>query len=104
MYELTGYHAPRRDHPLQLILTPAPVELPVADIVNTKVTSVAAGRAHLMVLTDREGVFTLGNNSYGQCGRQIVEDEKYSGSQIIHNIPHLNGAKINSIECGQDHR
>lgn len=92
-----------RDHPLQLILTPAPVELPLADMLNTKVTNVAAGRAHLMVLTDREGVFTLGNNAYGQCGRQIVEDEKYSGSQIIHNIPHLNGAKINSIECGQDH-
>lgn len=64
----------------------------------------AAGRAHLLVLTDREGVFTLGNNAYGQCGRQIVEEEKYSGSRIIHNIPHLNGAKIKSIECGQDHR
>lgn len=98
-----GYHAPRREHPLQLILAPAPIELPLADIQNTKVTNVAAGRAHLLVLTDREGVFTLGNNAYGQCGRQIVEEEKYSGSRIVHNIPHLNGAKIKSIECGQDH-
>ncbi|XP_021940725.1 RCC1-like G exchanging factor-like protein isoform X2 [Zootermopsis nevadensis] len=98
-----GYHAPRKNHPLQLILTPAPIELPLADIPNTRVINVAAGRAHLLVLTDKEGVFTLGNNAYGQCGRQIVEEEKYSGSPIIYNIPHLNGTKIKSIECGQDH-
>ena len=64
----------------------------------------AGGRAHLLVLTDKEGVFTLGNNAYGQCGRVIVEDEKYADSRMIHSIPNLNGATIQDVECGQDHR
>ncbi|XP_069702362.1 RCC1-like G exchanging factor-like protein [Periplaneta americana] len=98
-----GYHAPRRDHPLQLILSPAPIELPLRNTADTRVKHVAAGRAHLLVLTDKEGAFSLGSNVYGQCGRPIVEEEKYSGSQIIHNIPDMNGVNIRSIECGQDH-
>uniref|UniRef100_A0A8C8M481 Uncharacterized protein n=1 Tax=Oncorhynchus tshawytscha TaxID=74940 RepID=A0A8C8M481_ONCTS len=38
---------------------------------------VAHCRAHSLVLTDSEGVFSLGNNAYGQCGRKIAEDEIY---------------------------
>ncbi|XP_047001017.1 RCC1-like G exchanging factor-like protein [Schistocerca americana] len=94
-----GYHAPRRDHPLGLVLAPAPVELPV----HSRVKKVAAGRAHLIVLSEREGAFTLGNNAYGQCGRRIIEDEKYSGSQTVHCIPSLDGAVIEKVFCGQDH-
>ncbi|XP_067008826.2 RCC1-like G exchanging factor-like protein [Anabrus simplex] len=98
-----GYHAPHRDHPLGLVLAPAPVELPLSHPESTKVKQLAAGRAHLVVLTDQEGVFTLGNNAYGQCGRRIVVDEQYSGSQIIHHIPHLGGNKVKTVQCGQDH-
>ncbi|KAJ9596435.1 hypothetical protein L9F63_012553, partial [Diploptera punctata] len=98
-----GYHAPPQDQPLHLILAPAPIELPLAESTNTRVKRVSAGRAHTMVLTDKEGVFTLGNNAYGQCGRKIVEEEKYAESRVVHNIPNINGATIKDIECGQDH-
>lgn len=94
-----GYHAPHRDHPLGLVLAPAPVELPV----HGRVKKVAAGRAHLIVLSEKEGAFTLGNNAYGQCGRRIIENEKYSGSRTVHRIPSLDGVAIEKVFCGQDH-
>nr|CAD7412641.1 unnamed protein product [Timema poppensis] len=98
-----GYHAPRKGNPLNVILAPAPIELPFNTPSQTRVTGVAAGRAHLMVLTDREGVFTLGNNAYGQCGRRIVEGENYFGNQLVHQIPDVEGAPVKTIVCGQDH-
>ena len=35
-------------------------------------------------------VFSFGNNSFGQCGRPIVDDEVYLSNRTIH--------KINEIE------
>nr|CAD7418696.1 unnamed protein product [Timema cristinae] len=98
-----GYHAPRKGNPLNVILAPAPIELPFKTPSQTRVSRVAAGRAHLMVLTDKEGVFTLGNNAYGQCGRRIVEGENYFGNQLVHQIPDVDGASVKTIVCGQDH-
>lgn len=57
----------------------------------------------MLVLTD-EGVFTLGNNAFGQCGRKIIPDENYMMSNFINHIESLEGKKIVNIECGQDHR
>lgn len=65
---------------------------------------VSAGRAHLVVLTNNEGAFTLGDNSYGQCGRRVIENEDYKRAAIIHNIKKIKGEKITNIESGQDHR
>ncbi|TMS13738.1 RCC1-like G exchanging factor-like protein [Larimichthys crocea] len=59
------------------VLEPSPVALPLVKPLQTRVVQVASGRAHSLVLTDQEGVFSMGNNVYGQCGRQIVEDEVY---------------------------
>lgn len=68
-------------------------------------TGVAAGRAHTVVLTEAEGVYTLGNNAYGQCGRSVIENEEYMGSRVVHHISHqVVGDKISSVHCGQDHR
>uniref|UniRef100_A0A8P4KM97 RCC1 like n=1 Tax=Dicentrarchus labrax TaxID=13489 RepID=A0A8P4KM97_DICLA len=61
----------------EYVLEPSPVALPLAEPLQTKVVQVACGRAHSLVLTDQEGVFSMGNNAYGQCGRRIVEDEVY---------------------------
>ncbi|GLG96687.1 Probable E3 ubiquitin-protein ligase HERC2 [Gryllus bimaculatus] len=98
-----GYHAVRRNHPLSIILNPLPIDIPFVSPNTIRIKQVAAGRAHLLVLTETEGVYLLGNNAYGQCGRKIVESEDYSGHPIINNITHLEGNKINKIECGQDH-
>lgn len=98
-----GYHDPHRGHPLEVLLIPAPMSVPFKNLA-TKVTELSAGRAHLLVLTDKEGVFALGDNSYGQCGRKIIKDEDYFKSAYVHNIRRLNGENIKSIQCGQDHR
>ncbi|XP_026288148.1 RCC1-like G exchanging factor-like protein [Frankliniella occidentalis] len=97
-----GYHAPRKGHPLAMLMNPGPIEIPFKNF-KTKVIGLAAGRAHLLVLTDEEGVFTLGNNAYGQCGRPVIADENYVGSRNIHCIPDVSGSRIRSVACGQDH-
>lgn len=98
-----GYHTARRDCPLGIVLSPVPVGIRFQKPTKTKVTSIGAGRAHLIVSTDEEGVFSLGNNSYGQCGREIVDNEKYMGSEVVYNIPKFTDEKIVNVECGQDH-
>ncbi|KAJ3589828.1 hypothetical protein NHX12_010669 [Muraenolepis orangiensis] len=84
------------------VLEPSPVALPLSQPQATRVVQVACGRAHSLVLTDKEGVFSMGNNAYGQCGRSIVEDEVYSGSHIIHKIEGFD-SKVIQVTCGQDH-
>ncbi|XP_077295793.1 RCC1-like G exchanging factor-like protein [Arctopsyche grandis] len=98
-----GFHDPRKGHPLETLLLPAPIRLPLINPSETRVVGVSAGRAHLAVLTNDEGVFTLGDNSHGQCGRRVIENEDYKRAATIHNIKQINGEKITNIECGQDH-
>lgn len=86
---------------LDYVIEPATIELPLIYPNATKLTHVACGRAHTVVVTDAEGVFSLGHNSYGQCGRPIVEDESYRASQVINKIPLKE--PIKQIVCGQDH-
>jgi hypothetical protein len=85
-----------------IVLLPKPINLPLRDA-STKVLGMAAGRAHLLILTT-DGLFTLGNNAYGQCGRPIVLNEDYKKSMIIHHIPNIKGKKITAVTAGQDHR
>lgn len=47
-------------------------------------------------------MYALGNNSYGQCGRQIIENEDYSKLRNVNNI--TLDSDISKIVCGQDHR
>ncbi|XP_068456968.1 RCC1-like G exchanging factor-like protein [Clinocottus analis] len=84
------------------VLEPSPVALPLAEPLQTKVVQVACGRAHSLILTDQEGVFSMGNNAYGQCGRRIIEDEVYSGSHIIHKMKGFD-SRVTQVACGQDH-
>lgn len=84
-----------------LILANVPIELPFKQP-STKIKAVAAGRAHTLILTNTNGVYTLGNNSYGQCGRKIIENEDYSKLRSANNI--LLDNEISKIICGQDHR
>ena len=60
-----------------------------------------------MVLTNL-GIISFGNNSYGQCGRPIIENEEYFGNEaVIQNISNnfdiASGDEIVSIKCGLDH-
>lgn len=86
---------------LDYMIEPASISLPLSSPNKTNLTHVACGRAHLVVATDKEGVFTLGHNAYGQCGRTIVENESYRGSQVINKVPFTE--PIKQVVCGQDH-
>lgn len=99
-----GFHRSRSDRTksYDYILEPSPVPLPLVEHQQTRVLQVACGRAHSLVLTDNEGVFSMGNNAYGQCGRVIIEDEVYKGSRLIHKIEGIEG-KVVEVVCGQDH-
>ncbi|KAM8897302.1 RCC1-like G exchanging factor-like protein isoform 2-T4 [Spinachia spinachia] len=91
-----------RNQSYDYVLEPSPVALPLVEPLRTKVVQVACGRAHSLILTDQEGVFSMGNNAYGQCGRRIVEDEVYSGSHLIHKMEGFD-SRVTQVACGQDH-
>lgn len=84
------------------IFDPRPINLNLLTK-TASVLSMAAGRAHLLILTN-QGLFTLGNNAYGQCGRPIIEDEDYHKSRVVFRIPDIEGNKIAAVTAGQDHR
>ncbi|XP_013785838.1 RCC1-like G exchanging factor-like protein isoform X2 [Limulus polyphemus] len=96
-----GFHMVRKDHPLQQLAQPVPIHLPLESS-STKAVKVACGRAHSVILTDKEGIFTLGNNAFGQCGRVIVENEVYEGSTRVNKVSGIDGEVIDVV-CGQDH-
>ncbi|GCB72038.1 hypothetical protein scyTo_0001797 [Scyliorhinus torazame] len=74
-----GFHWSRGDRTkgYEFVLEPSPVPLPLEKPQETRVVQVSCGRAHSLLLTDNEGVFSMGNNAYGQCGRRIVDSEIY---------------------------
>uniref|UniRef100_A0A8C9ABM7 RCC1-like G exchanging factor-like protein n=1 Tax=Prolemur simus TaxID=1328070 RepID=A0A8C9ABM7_PROSS len=86
----------------EYVLEPSPVPLPLDRPQETRVLQVSCGRAHSLVLTDSEGVFSMGNNSYGQCGRKVVDNEIYSESHKVHRMQDFDGQVV-QVACGQDH-
>ncbi|XP_021502354.1 RCC1-like G exchanging factor-like protein isoform X1 [Meriones unguiculatus] len=99
-----GFHRSQKDKTrgYEYVLEPSPVPLPLDRPQETEVLQVSCGRAHSLILTDREGVFSLGNNSHGQCGRKVVDDEVYSESHKVHRIQDFDGQVV-QVVCGQDH-
>uniref|UniRef100_A0A8D2BX21 RCC1-like G exchanging factor-like protein n=1 Tax=Sus scrofa TaxID=9823 RepID=A0A8D2BX21_PIG len=50
----------------------------------------------------KDKIFSMGNNSYGQCGRKVVENEIYSESHKVHRMQDFDGQVV-QVACGQDH-
>ncbi|XP_045316943.1 RCC1-like G exchanging factor-like protein isoform X3 [Leopardus geoffroyi] len=50
----------------------------------------------------KDTIFSMGNNSYGQCGRNVVEDEIYSESHRVTRLQDFEGQVV-QVVCGQDH-
>ncbi|XP_064652593.1 RCC1-like G exchanging factor-like protein isoform X2 [Lineus longissimus] len=95
---MQGKHGQGR---LDYVISPAEIKLPFVHPTTTEVRLAAAGRAHSVLVTDKEGAFSLGNNSCGQCGRTVVEGEEFSGSQIINKVP-VPG-NVEQVVCGNEH-
>lgn len=94
--------------PMIQVIYPAPIQLPriSSDAKLCEITTVAAGRAHSVLLSKEGVVYTLGNNSYGQCGRMVVVDEKYSESNTINRLDETifgHDDRVVNVVCGQDH-
>jgi len=96
-----GYHYVKPGHPLGIIVNVVPIDIPFYQPATASVKQVACGRAHTVVLTS-EGVFSLGNNAYGQCGRRVIEDESYGSGAKIHKILGIE-EPVSKVVCGQDH-
>ncbi|CAL8101156.1 unnamed protein product [Orchesella dallaii] len=80
-----GYQPGFRDIPLGVLISIVPIPLPLNK--TTKVLALGAGRGHSLVSVEGKGIISLGENTFGQCGRQIIEDEDYEGSKYICRIP-----------------
>ena len=86
------------------LMAPAVIPLPLGKPEKARVIDIACGRAHTLVLTDTEGVFSFGNNAFGQCGRAVVDGEIYENSKKIHNIPQsFFPSPVVKVYCGMDH-
>ncbi|XP_038392407.1 RCC1-like G exchanging factor-like protein isoform X1 [Canis lupus familiaris] len=99
-----GFHRSHKDKTrgYEYVLEPSPVPLPLDRPQETRVLQVSCGRAHSLILTDCEGVFSMGNNAYGQCGRNVVENEIYSESHKVNRMQDFDGQVV-QVVCGQDH-
>jgi alpha-tubulin suppressor-like RCC1 family protein len=63
-----------------------------------KVIEVSAGRHHVLVLTDMDGVFAFGQGSNGQLGLGDAEDH-YTPAKITS----LDGLNVIQVSAGGDH-
>ncbi|KAI4454937.1 rcc1-like g exchanging factor-like protein [Holotrichia oblita] len=89
--------------PLEFVFFPQPINIPFHNPKRIKIAKMSAGRAHLAVLTQDEGLFIMGNNAYGQCGRKIIDNESYVYNPTVTRIKNIEGKAIVDVVCGQDH-
>ncbi|XP_076456866.1 RCC1-like G exchanging factor-like protein isoform X2 [Babylonia areolata] len=99
-----GYHEVSRNsgRVLDYLIEPVQMALPVDRPSSTRVRHLGCGRAHTVVVTEDAGVFSLGSNAYGQCGRPIVEGEDFRKNPLVHAVQGLPG-DVQQVTCGQDH-
>lgn len=79
-----GVHEASNGDKFKYIIEPALIELPILkqEREKLKIIHISCGRSHSLVLTNL-GIFSLGNNAYGQCARPIIENEEYFGNRYI---------------------
>ncbi|KRZ68782.1 Williams-Beuren syndrome chromosomal region 16 -like protein, partial [Trichinella papuae] len=94
-------HSPA-NHTMRCVVEPKVLPLPLSYPEKTRVTHVSCGRAHSLVATDKEGVFSLGNNEHGQCGRPVILNEDYQRAGMVHHIHDLPTA-VKQMVCGFDY-
>lgn len=93
-----GLQLSKQSKQMEMLIYPA--KIPLEN--NIKIRSIAAGRAHLAMVTDSNAVLTLGNNSYGQAARKIIKDEDFSLGHQQHKFS-IAGETLVDVACGQDH-
>lgn len=105
-----GVHEGKDGDFYKYIIQPTLINLPIdkqGEKTNLRISGLTCGRVHSMVLTNL-GIFSFGSNSYGQCGRPIIDDEEYFGNRaVIQNVSKYldidSNDSVISIKAGQDH-
>uniref|UniRef100_T1KZ52 RCC1-like domain-containing protein n=2 Tax=Tetranychus urticae TaxID=32264 RepID=T1KZ52_TETUR len=95
-----GYHRIAEGE-LTVLTRPVAIYFP-QNIKSPKIKQVACGRAHTIILTTDNTLYSLGNNSFGQCGVPILEKKPkldYTLINEIHGVPGI----VEKVVCGQDH-
>lgn len=102
MNVFTGFQQLKKDHPFELLIEHVQNHL---HYVKSAVIGVACRRESLVfsvVLTEKDGAFSLGHNGYGQCVRLIIENEDYQKQAMTHRFS--SDEKFVELVCGQEHR
>lgn len=104
-----GVHQAKNGKMYKYVTEPMLIDLPIEKEQKKalKIVDVTCGRAHSVVLTSL-GIFSFGNNSYGQCARPIVENEQYFGNRsviqdVTNHFPIEKSDEIICVKAGQDH-
>ncbi|CAF0712896.1 unnamed protein product [Brachionus calyciflorus] len=104
-----GVHEGKNGDFFKYIIQPVHIQLPIDRQMNEKfrILDITCGRVHSLVLTNM-GIFSFGNNSYGQCARPIIDGEEYFGNRgVIQDISRFlemdSSDSVVSIKAGQDH-
>ena len=105
VFNQLGFHPSKKDNckSMKWLIYPKPVHLNLQKD-TSRIVDIACGRTHSLIATE-EGVFAMGNNSLGQCGRTVVEDENYSANQQILQhvlLTNITDAKVTQVVCGLD--
>lgn len=93
-----GLQLSRQSKQMELLIYPAKIPLET----NLRIRSIDAGRAHMAMVTESNTVLTLGNNSYGQAARRVVQGEDFTRGGQMHQFS-VAGETVVGVTCGQDH-
>ncbi|XP_025091347.1 RCC1-like G exchanging factor-like protein [Pomacea canaliculata] len=101
--QLGSHEVPRNSgRYLDYIIQPLSVDLPLNKPLSTRARHIGCGRAHTVIIMEDAGVFSLGNNSYGQCCRPVVDGEDYRRNPLVNHIENI-PEEVAQVWCGQDH-
>lgn len=73
----------RKDAPMETLLSIVPLPF-FGSKKGSEVLALGAGKGHSLISVKGEGLYSLGDNERGQCGRTVIPDEIYFGSKYIH--------------------
>jgi alpha-tubulin suppressor-like RCC1 family protein len=95
-----GFHASKSNATKSMQWLVYPKQLCLPDL-DAPIIGIACGRTHSLIGT-RTSVYAIGNNSLGQCGRTIIENEDYANCDIVHRVALPTDSDVVQVVAGFD--